>query len=399
MLVQGEVETVALDAAGGTLWRVAHRDVIAAAELLGGNLALTGYGGAVAVLDAADRTEPARVTGMPRPSSKAVDERWTPRCLQTPPSLRPALTCRHPRAYGQPRPEGAREPTNGHDRITAHVAWTVPSGRCLLATGRRTGHSPQSTARQADGAGLMIGPLLVLTGLLFVLAGWLLLRQGGEGWRIGRLLAAAPQRSLAEARAMAARGEQAYVRLHGRIDSAEEFPGDDDTPLVFRRRQLQRLVPGALRGSRWQTFDDERAAVPFDLVERGERVSIDVEALGDGLVVVPRVSRGVAADLAAATGDGLPHGMAADTPVALRIEQVSSTDHATACGVPRLSEAGETIVGPGLRRPLILTTLEPSEAMRILGAHRRRSLLVAAGLLAAGPLVAAGGLLVVLLGR
>lgn len=52
VLIQGEVETVALDAAGGTLWRVAHRDVIAAAELLGGNLALTGYGGAVAVLDA-----------------------------------------------------------------------------------------------------------------------------------------------------------------------------------------------------------------------------------------------------------------------------------------------------------------------------------------------------------
>jgi hypothetical protein len=245
----------------------------------------------------------------------------------------------------------------------------------------------------------MIGPLLVLTGLLFVLAGWLLLRQGGDGWRVGRLLAAAPQRSLAEARAMAARGEQAYVRLHGRIDSAEEFPGDDDTPLVFRRRRLQRFVPGTLRGSRWQTFDDERSAVPFDLVERGERVSIDVGALGDGLVVVPRVSRGVAADLAAATGAGPSHEMTADTPVALRIDQVSSTDHGTACGVPRLGEAGETILGPGLRRPLILTTLEPSEAMRILGARQRRGLLVATGLLTAGPLVAAGGLLVMLLGR
>lgn len=244
----------------------------------------------------------------------------------------------------------------------------------------------------------MSGPLLVLAGLLLVLAGWLLLRQGGEGWRIGRLLAAAPRRSLAEARAMAVRGEQAYVRLHGRIDSAEEFPGDDDTPLVFRRRRLQRSVPGRLRGSTWQTLDDERSAVPFDLVERGERVSVDVEALGDGLVVVPRVSRGVAADLAAATGDGPPHGMAADSPVALRIEQVSATDHGTACGVPRLSEAGETILGPGLRRPLILTTLEPSEAMRILGAHRRSSLLVATGLLAAGPVSVAGGLLVMLVG-
>ena len=52
VLLQAEVETVALDAAGSTLWRVAHGDVISAAELLGGNLALTSYGGAVAVLDA-----------------------------------------------------------------------------------------------------------------------------------------------------------------------------------------------------------------------------------------------------------------------------------------------------------------------------------------------------------
>lgn len=52
VVLQSEVETVALDAAGGTLWRVAHQDVIASAELLGGNLALTSYGGAVALLDA-----------------------------------------------------------------------------------------------------------------------------------------------------------------------------------------------------------------------------------------------------------------------------------------------------------------------------------------------------------
>ena len=53
VIVQSEVETVALDASGGTRWRVAQSDVIAAAELLGGQLTITSYGGDVAVLDPA----------------------------------------------------------------------------------------------------------------------------------------------------------------------------------------------------------------------------------------------------------------------------------------------------------------------------------------------------------
>jgi hypothetical protein len=265
------------------------------------------------------------------------------------------------------------------------------------------------------------GPVLILGALLLALAGWLLLRRAGSGWRIGRLLAAAPLRTLAEAQAMAARGDEAYVRLHGRIDSLEEFPGEDGKPLVFQRRRLQRWVSDPVRGSHWLTFEDTRLAVPFQLVERDARVAIDIDALGDGLVVVPRVAQGVAADLEAAQGDALmdagvedatdsvvdvpraapvgvrPPGLDDDTPVALRVEQVSATDHASACGVPRIDETGATLLGPGLRRPLILTTLEPEEAMRVLGAHQRRSLLAAGGLLTAASLMAVGGLLAALL--
>jgi hypothetical protein len=51
LLVQSEIETFALDADGGVRWRVAHSDVISAAELVGGKLALTSYGGAVLALD------------------------------------------------------------------------------------------------------------------------------------------------------------------------------------------------------------------------------------------------------------------------------------------------------------------------------------------------------------
>jgi hypothetical protein len=45
LLVQAELETFALDADGSVAWRVAHSDVVTAAELVGGRLVLTSFGG------------------------------------------------------------------------------------------------------------------------------------------------------------------------------------------------------------------------------------------------------------------------------------------------------------------------------------------------------------------
>jgi outer membrane protein assembly factor BamB len=53
VLVQSEIETFALEADGSVAWRVAHSDVVTAAELVGGRLVLTSYGGAVSALDPA----------------------------------------------------------------------------------------------------------------------------------------------------------------------------------------------------------------------------------------------------------------------------------------------------------------------------------------------------------
>jgi hypothetical protein len=240
----------------------------------------------------------------------------------------------------------------------------------------------------------VIGTGLVVLGALAALTGALLLRRSGRGWRVGRLLAAAPDRSLSEAAAIAAAGEPAFVRLRGRIGSDEEFPGDDGKPIVYRRRRLQRRTDR----SGWETFDDERLAVPFWLSERGQRVSVDSEALGDGLVVVPRESEGVAADVSAEAVSGELPEMDPSTPVRLRIEQISTVDHATAAGVPRQGPDGSVVLGPGLGRPLLLTTLDEAEAMRLLAGEHRRELLLAAGLLAASPVLVLVGLIALVLG-
>jgi outer membrane protein assembly factor BamB len=53
VIVQCEVETFAIEPDGTVAWRVAHSDVVTAAELMSGRIVLTGFGGQVTSLDAA----------------------------------------------------------------------------------------------------------------------------------------------------------------------------------------------------------------------------------------------------------------------------------------------------------------------------------------------------------
>lgn len=234
----------------------------------------------------------------------------------------------------------------------------------------------------------MIPPLLVLAGVVALAAGWLVMRRFGGRARIGRILAVTPVVPVAEARAIAERGSQRYVGVLGRIDSEREFEDEHQRPLVLRRTRLETRA-----GSRWTVIEDVRQVVPFGIAETLATIGVDGEALGDGLVVVSREAEGTAADVP----DRVPEATPPATPVRLRIEQVSSVEHALVLGVPMMDSARGPILRPGFGRPLILTTLERDEAMRVLaGGDRRRSFLVAT-LLGAGMLLVAGGLVVGLL--
>lgn len=234
-----------------------------------------------------------------------------------------------------------------------------------------------------------VSPLVpLILGFVALAAGVMVLRTYGQRFRVGRLLASAPEVTVAEARTMAA-GSPRYVRVRGRIDAETEFEDDAHRPLVFRRTRLQ-----LRRDEGWVSFEDRRERVPFEVRDGLEGIGVDDAALDAGLVVVPRESVGSAADVA----DRVPTGTPPETPVRLRIEQISSVEHAIVVGVPGLDETGAPRMSAGMGRPLVLTTLEQDEAMRILVEGDRRRPLVAAACLAGGLVSIAIGLVLALIG-
>jgi hypothetical protein len=221
--------------------------------------------------------------------------------------------------------------------------------------------------------------LLIAAGAAALIAAVGVLLSYGSRYRVGRLLAATPKVTVDEALDLATSGTRRYVRVDGRLDSETDFEDEHHQPLVYRRRRLE-----LRRAGKWRSLDDSLEVVPFELREGLSGIRIDHEALDRGLVVLPRESRGTAAEIPEHVPPGTPPG----TPARMRIEQVSNIEHAIVLGVPT-QVSGSPALTAGLGRPLVLTTLEIPEAMRILGGGRNRPIAVLS-------LLGLGGVLVVL---
>jgi hypothetical protein len=223
--------------------------------------------------------------------------------------------------------------------------------------------------------------VLLAAGVVALVVGWLLVQRLGSRARVGRILAATPVVAVDQAVRLAA-GAPRYVAVGGRLDSDDAFLDEHDRPLVLRRSRLE------LRsGSRWQTVTDRRELAPFSLAGGLTSIAVDGEALDEGLIVVPRQADGTAGEIP----DHLPEGTPPTTPARLRVDLLSTVDHALALGVPTLGPDGKPILRAGLGRPLILTTLEPAEAMRLLAADHRTSTRAGALLMAGGLMAAVAG--------
>jgi hypothetical protein len=227
--------------------------------------------------------------------------------------------------------------------------------------------------------------LLGLAGVVALGIAAAILRSFGPGYRVGRLLAVAPRVSIAEAIALAESGNAGYVRIEGRIDSEAEWEDADHRPLVLRRTTFAWRAAGS--GGAWTPFDAHLEVVPFAIRQGLDEIAVDGEAIADGLVTVPRESVGEVRDVEAMTAAGLDPAAQAR----LRVDHVSTIDHAIVLGVPARAPGGGFTIGPGMGRPLILSTLEGDEAMRTLsGGAIGRARAAVACLAAAGVLIAAG---------
>jgi hypothetical protein len=240
----------------------------------------------------------------------------------------------------------------------------------------------------------LIAISLVALAVACLVAGAVLLRSLGASFRVGRLLAATPTVDIDDAIEIAATDKRNYVRVVGRISSEEEFPDENDRPLVFRRKRLE--IADVDRA--WRSVADEREAVPFGVETRSAFIAVDEAAIDIGLVAIPRESQGQLRDLPPGLLAGIADLPPPEARARLVIEQLSAVEHATVCGMAVVRDGRPTLTS-GTGRPLIITTLEAPAAMRLIAAgHRGRAvgggvlLLVGLGLATAGVVAGVAGL-------
>jgi len=234
--------------------------------------------------------------------------------------------------------------------------------------------------------------LLLASGALLIALSIWSSRRGGTRTRAARLMAGVAPISPREALLV---GDGHYLAVSGNIDAAEAFEDESHRPLVYRRERV--LIAD---GATWREVEHVVRSVPFVISDGDHSLTIDAAQLGDGLVVIERQWDGSVAELAAAHRDyqnpesaALVAQLASAAPTTgarVILEQISTLDRGTAAGLLR----GGALTAGGAGQPLVLTTLDRREALRILGSGQRASL--AAGLLTLLLLIA--GLLLLLIG-
>ncbi|MFM8628892.1 MAG: hypothetical protein ACKOC3_02070 [Candidatus Limnocylindrus sp.] len=226
----------------------------------------------------------------------------------------------------------------------------------------------------------MSAVLLALGTGLIALSVWAS-RRGGTRARSARLMAGLAPVSPEEALLV---GEGRYLAVQGSIDAAEAFDDENHRPLVYRRERV--LVR---EGDTWRELERAVRSVQFFITSPRASIEIDADSLGDGLVVIERQWEGSVLELVASgrtfTDDAtsaLVTALATSAPTLTArvvLEQISTLDRGTVVGLLRNGR----LTAAGAGQPLVLTTLDRRDALRILGSEARGSLAISLITLAA----------------
>lgn len=238
---------------------------------------------------------------------------------------------------------------------------------------------------------------IALIGVALVVIGLLLSRRTDARTRAGQLLAGLSPISPTEALKLAEQrgGSVPYLAIKGSIDAPEIFEDEHHRPLVFRRERVSVADEGG-----WRVIDTAERSLPFVVSDPSNSISIATDDLADGLVVVERRWEGSVAELHAAGREyrrpetaSLVAALAASDPTRgarVGLEQISNLDRATATG-----QLVDGVLRAGAGRPLVMTTLDRADALRLLGGEARGRLVtstLALALLAIGLLLLLGGI-------
>ncbi|HEX2142143.1 MAG TPA: hypothetical protein VHK28_07735, partial [Candidatus Limnocylindria bacterium] len=162
---------------------------------------------------------------------------------------------------------------------------------------------------------------------------------------------------------------------------------------------LHRDVEVRLPGRGWRSIERVRETRGFELWDHDGSLPLDPAAAAEPLVAIPHVWRGTTAELTApdyrASLDRLLPAGSNPLPARSTTRVVSTVDRLLVLAELRRENGRLTLAPPP--GGYVISALELPDAMRLLGAPRRRLLLAGAGMVAAGMLLGLVALVLALL--
>jgi hypothetical protein len=239
------------------------------------------------------------------------------------------------------------------------------------------------------------GVLILAAGLLLIGVGWLAIQRSGAQPRMAMRLATARELRVGDLDDLHPLPSHP-IRVVGRIRCQAPIVMADGDRLVAVHRDVEvRLTRGG-----WRRIERLRESRSFELWDHDGSVMIDPAFAAEPLVVIPRVWRGPASTLDESYRPAVERlegelGPAVAAHAVTRM--LSVVERLAVLGEARRGDDGRVALEPPATG-FVISALDLSHAMRLLGGPRRGLLIAGAGAIGLGAVVSVAGLVVAAVG-